>query len=126
MQQMKRLLLWRRFYSPISPPPLSLYTRSTENMGKQFKPSFRARLRAAWAIMRAERAVVVTYNPRQPANILGEIHTGLAVPDELPMRLYNAALVAAQYDKMDSEEGQWNALRRAREVLGLNPTQHDT
>lgn len=85
-----------------------------------------ARLRAAWAIMRAERAVVVTFNPNRPPNMLGEIHTGLAVPDELPMRLYNAALVAADYDKIDSEEGQWNALRRARELLDLNTRQHDT
>lgn len=95
-------------------------------MQKQFKPSFMARLRAAWAVIRAQRCVVITYDPAKPTNILGEIHTGMAMPQELPERLANACLVAVEYNKMDNEEGQWNALRRAREILGLNPIQHDT
>ena len=95
-------------------------------MGKQFKPRFMARVRAAWAVMWAERAVVLTYNPRMPANRLGELHTGMALPQELPERLANACLIAVECNKIDSEEGQWNALRRAREILGLNQRQHDT
>lgn len=84
---------------------------------------FLSRLRAIWAVLRAKRVVVLTYDPAQPPNVLGEIHVTNCHSSELPERLANACLVAHWQDEMDSYEGQNNALRRAREILKLQPWQ---
>lgn len=74
------------------------------------------RLRAAWAVLTAERCVVITYDPKSPVNALG--HMYLCAPSqEIPERLINAALVADEWDKIDSREGQTDALRQANEIL---------
>ena len=75
-----------------------------------------SRLRAAWAVLTAERCVVVTYDPKSPASTLGNMY--LCAPcQEIPERLVNAALVANEWDMIDSREGQWDALRQANEIL---------
>jgi|GEM_PF-4617693 len=80
------------------------------------------RCSSAWAVFRAKRVLVITYDPGKPANLLEDIYYNDAHPTEVAERLANAARVAARYNEMDSEEGQWNALRRAREILNINPT----
>ena len=75
-----------------------------------------SRLRAAWAVLTAKRCIVLTYDPAMPPETLGQLH--LCGPcQEAPARLANAARVAKTWDEIDSEEGQWNALRRANEIL---------
>lgn len=88
-----------------------------------FTREFGARLRAAWAVLRAKRVVVLTYDPIQPAHVLGELHISNCHPSELAERLANACLVAHEWDKIDSYEGQYDALRAAREILKLQPWQ---
>lgn len=78
-----------------------------------------SRLRAAWAVLTAERCVVVTYDPHKPATFLGNIY--LCAPShEVPERLANATLVAVEWDKIDSDEGQQDALRQASEILACS------
>jgi hypothetical protein len=75
-----------------------------------------SRIRAVWGVLTAERCVVITYDPKQPANTLGYIY--LCAPcQEVPDRLASATLVAKEWDKIDSTEGQDDALRQANEIL---------
>jgi hypothetical protein len=76
-----------------------------------------ARLRGARAVVFSRRCVVVTYDEQKPANVLGEIHLCGAASWELPERLANACLVAVEYDKIDSQQGQDEALKFANELL---------
>lgn len=75
-----------------------------------------SRIRAAWGVLTAERCVVITYDPMSPVNTLGCIYI-CAPSQEVPERLANAAIVASEWDKIDSCEGQQDALRQANEIL---------
>jgi hypothetical protein len=87
----------------------------------KFSISFAAsRIRAAWGVLTAKRCVVITYDPKLPVNTLG--HIFLCAPcQELPDRLANATLIAAEWDNLDSQEGQQDALRQANEILNISP-----
>jgi hypothetical protein len=84
-----------------------------------------SRLRAAWGVLTAERCVVVTYDPSKPPTSLGNIY--LCAPcQEVPERLANATLVTLEWDKMDSEEGQQDALRQASKILDCSRSPCET
>jgi hypothetical protein len=78
--------------------------------------SVASRIRAAWGVLTADRSVVITYESTSPVTTLGHIY--LCAPcQEVPDRLFNASLIASEWDKIDSCEGQQDALRQANEIL---------
>lgn len=74
------------------------------------------RLRAVWGVLTARRCVVVTYDPRQPVNRLGEVY--LCGPcQEMPGRLAAATAITLHWDSLDSTEGQQAALELGRKLF---------
>lgn len=87
----------------------SLTTLSVKNWLIRIK----SRLRAAWEVLSAGRYVVVTYDPKQPTNVLGTIYLG-APCQEVPGRLAAATMAAVL--RNESLQGQEATLALARQL----------
>lgn len=81
------------------------------------KQTVAVKFRGIGAILNARRCIVLTYDERNPPTLLGEIHFCGAPSWEIPERLANACLVAVEYDKLVTQEGQDEALKIANEIL---------
>lgn len=81
------------------------------------------RLRAAGAVLAARRYVVVTYDAKQPPNVLDTIYLG-APTQEAPERLAAATLATVLRNEQELVLGQEAALTLAREVLARAENRH--
>ena len=83
-----------------------------------------ARIRAAWGVLTAGRYVVITYDPDKPVDTLDHVYL-CAPSQELPDRLAAATVAAIEWDKVDSQQGQQDALNQATAILSRSPRVHD-
>lgn len=74
------------------------------------------RLRASWGVLTARRYIIVTYDPKQPPNVLGTIYLG-APCQEAPARLAAATMATVLRHETLLVQGQESALELARQVL---------
>ena len=82
-----------------------------------------ARIRAAWGVLTAGRYVVITYDPNKPVNMLDHVY--LCAPfQEVPDRLAMATVAAIEWDNIDNQEGQQDALNQATEILSRSARLH--